>query len=94
MAGEFALIDRHFARATPSAVLGPGDDCALLQPTAGRQLAITLVRKTIGSIQKDAGAKLRVREQYEEDPALLMRATELVAIEFRTIAEANNYWRK
>jgi thiamine-monophosphate kinase len=41
MAGEFALIDRHFARATPSAVLGPGDDCALLQPTAGRQLAIT-----------------------------------------------------
>lgn len=41
MAGEFALIDRHFARPTPSAVLGPGDDCALLQPTAGRQLAIT-----------------------------------------------------
>ena len=41
MAGEFALIDRHFARATPSAVLGPGDDCALLQPTPGRQLAVT-----------------------------------------------------
>jgi len=41
MAGEFALIDRHFARATPSAVLGPGDDCALLQPTACRQLAVT-----------------------------------------------------
>lgn len=41
MAGEFALIDRHFARPTPSAVLGPGDDCALLQPTPGMQLAVT-----------------------------------------------------
>lgn len=41
MAGEFALIDRYFARPTPSAVLGPGDDCALLQPTPGKQLAVT-----------------------------------------------------
>ena len=36
MAGEFALIDKYFARPTPSAVLGPGDDCALLQPTPGK----------------------------------------------------------
>ncbi|NJD25949.1 MAG: thiamine-phosphate kinase [Betaproteobacteria bacterium] len=41
MPGEFALIDRYFARPTPSAVLGPGDDCALLQPTPGMQLAVT-----------------------------------------------------
>ncbi|MDR1994712.1 thiamine-phosphate kinase, partial [Azonexus sp.] len=41
MAGEFALIDRYFTRPTPSAVLGPGDDCALLQPTSGKQLAVT-----------------------------------------------------
>ena len=41
MLGEFALIDRYFARATPSAILGPGDDCALLQPTPGKELAIT-----------------------------------------------------
>jgi thiamine-monophosphate kinase len=41
MAGEFALIDKYFARATPSAILGPGDDCALLQPTPGKQLAVT-----------------------------------------------------
>ena len=37
--GEFALIDKYFARPTPSAILGPGDDCALLQPTPGKQLA-------------------------------------------------------
>ncbi len=41
MAGEFDLIRRHFARQTPSAVLGPGDDCALLAPTPGAQLAVT-----------------------------------------------------
>ncbi len=62
-------------------------------PLEGRELAVTLVRKTIGGIQRDAAAKQRVREKYEEDPALLMRAAELVAIEFRTIAEANDYWR-
>ncbi|MBS1158953.1 MAG: thiamine-phosphate kinase [Proteobacteria bacterium] len=41
MAGEFALIAKYFARPTPSAVLGPGDDCALLQPSPGKQLAVT-----------------------------------------------------
>ena len=38
---EFALIDRYFTRPTPGAVLGPGDDCALLAPTPGMELAVT-----------------------------------------------------
>lgn len=41
MAGEFDLIDKYFVRPTPSAILGPGDDCALVQPTPGKQLAVT-----------------------------------------------------
>ena len=41
MPSEFSLIDRYFARATPQAVLGPGDDCALLAPSPGMELAIT-----------------------------------------------------
>lgn len=41
MASEFDLIRRHFARATPQAVLGPGDDCALVAPSPGQTLAIT-----------------------------------------------------
>ncbi|MCL5975163.1 MAG: hexameric tyrosine-coordinated heme protein [Gammaproteobacteria bacterium] len=63
-------------------------------PYEGRQLAIKIVRKTIGAIQTDAAAKHRVRAKYAEDPALLMDAAELVAIEFKTIAIANDYWRK
>lgn len=38
---EFSLIARHFTRAAPGAVLGVGDDCALLAPTPGMQLAVS-----------------------------------------------------
>lgn len=38
---EFDLIARHFTRPAPSAALGVGDDCALLAPTPGMQLAVT-----------------------------------------------------
>lgn len=41
MPSEFDLIDRHFVRPTPQAILGPGDDCALLAPTVGMELAVT-----------------------------------------------------
>ena len=41
MPSEFELIARHFARPTPGAVLGPGDDCALIAPSPGCELAIT-----------------------------------------------------
>jgi len=62
-------------------------------PLEGRTLAITIVRKTIGTIQTDGKAKHRVRKIYAEDPMMLMRAAELVNLEFKIIAEANNYWR-
>lgn len=44
--GEFELIRRHFQRAPATGgdgavVLGIGDDCALLQPSPGHQLAIS-----------------------------------------------------
>jgi len=38
---EFDLIAKYFTRATPGAVLGVGDDCALLAPTPGMQLAVS-----------------------------------------------------
>jgi thiamine-monophosphate kinase len=39
--GEFDLIARYFTRPVRHAVLGVGDDCALLQPTPGMQFAIS-----------------------------------------------------
>lgn len=41
MASEFELIARHFTRPTPGAVLGIGDDCALLRPASGCELAVS-----------------------------------------------------
>jgi thiamine-monophosphate kinase len=39
--GEFDLIARYFTRPVRRAALGVGDDCALLAPAAGMQLAIS-----------------------------------------------------
>jgi thiamine-monophosphate kinase len=39
--GEFDLIERYFKRPTHKAALGVGDDCALLKPTEGMQLAVS-----------------------------------------------------
>ena len=42
MLSEFDLIKQYFVRArAPRATLGIGDDCALLTPTAGMQMAIS-----------------------------------------------------
>ena len=38
---EFDLIRRHFTRPTPSALLGVGDDAALLQVSIGNALAVS-----------------------------------------------------
>jgi len=39
--GEFELIERYFKRPARRAVLGVGDDCALLAPAPGMQLAVS-----------------------------------------------------
>jgi thiamine-monophosphate kinase len=39
--GEFDLIARYFARPVQRAALGIGDDCALLVPAPGQQLAVS-----------------------------------------------------
>lgn len=39
--GEFELIEEYFARPVRRAALGVGDDCALLSPAPGMQLAVS-----------------------------------------------------
>ncbi len=38
---EFELIKRFFSRPSPSALLGNGDDCAVIAPSAGNAFAVT-----------------------------------------------------
>lgn len=63
-------------------------------PQEGRELAIMMARKTIGAIQKDPEVKKRLRADYAEDSEQLILSAQVVAIEFQTVAAANNYWRK
>jgi thiamine-monophosphate kinase len=49
MPSEFDLIAHYFTRPTPRAVLGPGDDCALLAPSPGMELAITTDMLVVGT---------------------------------------------
>jgi hypothetical protein len=62
-------------------------------PLEGRNLAITIVRKTVGTIQRDSNVKHAVRAVYAKDPMMLMRSVELINLEFAIIAKANDYWR-
>ena len=70
-------------------------DNTLITPTpeAGRELAIMIARKTIGAIQTDAEVRQGLRPTYANDPDSLTAAAHVVAIEFATVAAANNYWR-
>lgn len=62
-------------------------------PQEGRELAILMARKTIGAIQSDPEIKKKLRGEYAENAELLILSAEVVAIEFQTVAAANNYWR-
>ena len=43
-------------------------------PAEGRELAIMMVRKTIGSIQKDPEVRERLRPAYAEDSMALIES--------------------
>lgn len=62
-------------------------------PESGFQLAITLSRKGVGFTQPDAAVRERLRPDYAENADSLTAASQVVAINFQTVAQANNYWR-
>lgn len=62
-------------------------------PQQGRELAITMSRKTIAAIQTDPEMRKALRNTYAIDTAQLIASANVVAIEFQTIAKANNYWK-
>jgi hypothetical protein len=75
-------------------VLVPGGTLITATPEEGRALAITLARHMIHNIQPDLEVLKDGRPKYAMNPDSLIAAGQVVAIEFQTIAAANNYWRK
>lgn len=74
-------------------VLIPGGTLLTDTPEEGRALAMLISRHTIHNIQPDLDVLMEGREDYAKDPDSLTAASQVVAIEFQTIAAANNYWR-
>ena len=75
-------------------VLVPGGTLITATPEEGRALAITMARHMIHNLQPDLDVLKAGRPVYSTNPDSLMAASQVVAIEFQTIAAANNYWRK
>lgn len=73
-------------------VLVPGGTLLTPTPEEGRALAITLARHMIHNIQPDLDVLKSGRPGYSTNPDSLIAASQVVAIEFQTIAAANNYW--
>ena len=63
-------------------------------PQQGFELAITLSRRGVKYTQPDPEVLHKLRPVYANDPDALTAASQVVAINFQTVAAANNYWRK
>lgn len=75
-------------------VLVPGGTLITETPEEGRELAMLMARHTIHNIQPELDILKEGRKSYASDPDSLTAASQVVAIEFQTVAAANNYWRE
>jgi Hexameric tyrosine-coordinated heme protein (HTHP) len=77
----------------PAEPLVPNNSLIVPTPEEGRALAILMARHSIHAMQKELEVLVSGRAQYAHDPYGLIAASHVVAVEFATIAAANNYWR-
>ena len=71
----------------------PNNTLLTATPEEGRQLAVKMARLIIKITQPDEAKRKEQREIYANDPMMLIAIGKTVAIEFATIAKANNYWK-
>lgn len=63
-------------------------------PQEGFELAITLSRRGVKYTQPNAEVLHKLRPEYSNNADSLIAASQVVAVNFQTIAAANDYWRK
>jgi hypothetical protein len=62
-------------------------------PDEGYALAVSLARRGVSTTQPDREVLFSLREEYAKDAELLIASSQVIAIHFATIAEANDHWR-
>ncbi|MEI8299911.1 MAG: hexameric tyrosine-coordinated heme protein [Pseudomonadota bacterium] len=71
----------------------PNNTLITKTPEEGRHLAVKMARLIMKLTQPDAAVREKLRPVYAEDAAMLIALGQNVALEFATIAAANNYWK-
>lgn len=62
-------------------------------PQAGFELAIKMSRMGVKYTQPDAEVRDKLRDSYANDADSLTAASHVIALNFQTVAAANNYWK-
>ncbi|HLR71335.1 MAG TPA: hexameric tyrosine-coordinated heme protein [Pseudogracilibacillus sp.] len=62
-------------------------------PQEGFELAIKLAKKGVEYTQPNEQIRKKLRPKYSKDPDSLAFASQVIAINFQTVAAANNYWK-
>lgn len=62
-------------------------------PEAGFQLAIKMARLGVKFTQPSAEIRAKLRPIYDESADSLIWSSQVVATNFQTVAQANNFWR-
>ena len=63
-------------------------------PQEGYELAIKLSRMGVKYTQPSEETRQRLRQSYAENADSLTAVSQVIAINFQTVAAANNHWRK
>lgn len=63
-------------------------------PQAGYELAIKLSRMAVKYTQPSDDVRNRLRDAYANNADSLTAVSHVVAINFQTVAAANNYWKE
>lgn len=62
-------------------------------PEEGFDLAVKLARVAVKKTQPDGDVRTALRPQYADDAGALIAASHVIAVNFQTVAAANNYWK-
>lgn len=62
-------------------------------PQEGYELAITLSRKGVAYTQTSPEVREKLRAEYADNADSLTAASQVIAVNFQTVAAANNYWK-
>ena len=62
-------------------------------PQEGFELAVLLSRRSVKYTQPDLSILQKLRPEYADSADGLAAAAQVLALNFQTVAAANNYWR-